>query len=320
MSDRGDGATRSPFFPSQAVVLILVVHCVLLAGCSGPDEAPRTDPQYGALVTAAEGRFAAGQTERAVDSYGRALQRARAMDDDAAISDCAYNLAACLLSLGELDKARDYLLEARCAAERGGRSRLDALLLDAQIARLQNRAGDVAALCAEISRLADDDDESLWAFQVFLLEARVACDAGAKQESREKLDRALNLLDAIDDHHLRALAALVNGEVLLLEGSPAGAARSFEEQALNLRQGGRYYDMACALLRAGEAFLHASDATGAAECLFRAARSLFAQGEPDAQVAAHSARAAAQRANDPILVGRIDLLLLEIKAAENQSP
>jgi len=271
-------------------------------------------------VTVAEGRFAAGQTEQAVDSYGRALQRARAMDDAGAISDCAYNLAACLMSLGDLDKARDYLLEARCAAKRSGRPRLDALFLEAQVARLQSRAGDVAALCDEILSLADDDDESLWAFQVFLLRARLACDAGAKQESRENLDRALNLLDEIDDHHLRALAALVKGEVLLLDGSHAGAARSFEEQALNLRQAGRYYDMACALLRAGEAFLHASDAAGAADCLFRAARSLFAQGEPDAQVAAQSAHAAARRANDPNLIERIDLLLAEIRAAENQSP
>jgi len=321
MRERRDATLTIPCSSIPAVLAILLALGLLSAGCSGPEEVPRTDPQYGALVIAAEGRFAAGQTGQAVESFGRALQRARAMDDPAAISDCAYNLAACLLSLGDLDGACVYLLEARHAAERNGRTRLDALLLEAQIARLQGRTVDAAALCDEIlSGAGDDDDETLWQIEVSLLQARLACGAGATLDARAHYDRAANHLDEIDDPHLRAEAALTEGEVLLLEGSHAAAARSFEAQARSLRRAGRYGDMAYALLRAGEASLDASDPAGAADSLFRGARSLFAQGEPGAQAAAQSARAAAQRANDPNLLERIDLLLLEIDEAKNQSP
>jgi len=288
-------------------------------GCAGPDAVPRIDPQYGALVDAAEARYAAGQIEKAAHSYARALQRARAMDDAAAIGDCAYNLAACVLSAGDLDKARNYLLEARRAMERSGRPALDVLFLEAQVARLQNRTGDAAALCDRILILAADDGDPTWPFQVYLFEARLACDAGEKRTARQKLDVASDLLEEIDDPHLRARAALVTGEVLLLEGSHGEAARSFEAQATNLREAGRYHDMACGLLRAGGAFLDADEPVRAADCLFRAARSLFALDDATARDTAETARAASLLANDADLTQRIDSLLSEMNAAREEN-
>ncbi len=75
------------------------------------------------LSAAATGQqgFARGDYEQAADQYRRALARARRQDEPSLVGDQAYNLAVCLLAMGQINEAGERLVESE--ASRNGRER-----------------------------------------------------------------------------------------------------------------------------------------------------------------------------------------------------
>lgn len=118
--------------------MLLVCGCLtLIVGCRGGAQTKQVDSQIEQQAKAAVEAYAEGKDDVAILRYRRALKRAWALDDPVEIGSNAYNLAACLASVGWYEAARDCLAESRAELHRAGHSEADAWLLEAKIARSQ---------------------------------------------------------------------------------------------------------------------------------------------------------------------------------------
>jgi len=122
---------------------------------------------------------------------------------------------------------------------------------------------------------ASPDESDL--FQATLLKGTIAC-------QQDDPARARTVLAEADQHHVTNAALLaarerLAGNIFLLEGNPAEAAPAFDRAAALFQKARHYRDMALTLRRAGEAYQEAGDTQRAEDRLFRAQRSLAAQGE-----------------------------------------
>src|SRR5438105_6691154 len=128
----------------------------LLLGCGTPKKppapGPATDPALTQLTSSARLAYDRGDADLAATFYGRALDRARAMDEPKAIANAAYNLAASQIRLAAYAQARLSLAESLAEAKRGGDRFLDIQLLDAKAAVLQ---GDPSGAGATLEQVLD---------------------------------------------------------------------------------------------------------------------------------------------------------------------
>lgn len=297
------------------VVLLTVCLAGLLpASCSGPEPRQEGDSEFLHLTEAAQEAFCAGRAERAAVLFRQARQRAWILDDAAAMGDAAYNLAACLLSLGEADPARLYLAEALDQARRTGSSPADALLLDAEAARLQGKSAEADQICLQVLSLPDRMAAESRRLQAMLLRARLACDSGAAEEAVARLEEADDLLSDVRLPRLTAAAARLEGEVHMMAGAWGKAGDAFDREAGSWKEAGIHREMAGALVRAGECYKDAGEPGRAVDRLVRATRSLFAQGEKTtALVYAELSLDTAEQAGDEAAVRRCQALLDEVR-------
>ncbi len=252
------------------IVLALLAH----VGCATSPTVPPQDQELSRTSDLARAAFEDGAVARALDLYRKALTRATAMDDAPAIGNAAYNLALCQILLGQLEQASAALAEARAACQRSGSNPADVLLLEATVAQRQGRLEQALSLADQV-RAASPDENDL--FQATLLKGTIACQQDDPAGARTALVEA-------DKHHVADAALLaarerLAGNILLLEGNPAEAAAAFDRAVALFRTAKHYRDMALALRRAGEAYQQAGDTRCAEDRLWRARRSLAAQGE-----------------------------------------
>ncbi len=227
--------------------------------------------QAGNLARAA---FEEGATAKAIDLYRKALNRARAMDDATEIGNAAYNLALCHIILGQLDQASASLAEAKAAFRRNRSNPADVLLLEATVAQRQGKMELALSLADEVLSASPDEN---YRFQASLLKGTIACEQDDPARARTALVEA-------DKHHvtdapLLAARERLAGNILLLEGNPAEAAEAFDRAAVLFQEAKHYRDMALTLRRAGQAYQEAGETQRAEDRLFRANRSLAAQGK-----------------------------------------
>ncbi|HBA82992.1 MAG TPA: hypothetical protein DCZ95_02755 [Verrucomicrobia bacterium] len=248
-----------------------------LSGCSSPGPARQTDPDIATAASSARLAFDQGQIERAAGLYSRGLTKARSMDDSFEIANNAYNLAACMMTLGRPEEARPLLQEAEREALRAGAARSDIRLMQAAAAQSLGQADEARTILKEV---LSNSDRPEYRAQAFILEIRMACDAGdvAAAESRLKDLQGLRL-DKKDNVLLQAEIEGLQGRLAGMKNQPGEAAGFMDRQADLLRQGGKFRDMAQALGRAGEWHGQAGQWPAAWDRAYRAARSLFAQGD-----------------------------------------
>ncbi len=252
----------------------IALTLVMLVGCATPPTGPRKDKELSRTSDLARAAFEDGATARAIDLYSKALNRAIAMDDATEIGNAAYNLALCQIILGQLDQASASLAEARAAFQRSGSNPADVLLLEATIAQRQGKLEQALSLADQVLAASPDEDDL---FQATLLKGTIACQQNDPARAKAALTEA-------DKHHVANAALLaarerLAGNVFLLEGNPAEAAAAFDQGAALFQKAKHYRDMALTLRRAGEAYREAGDTQRAADRLFRAQRSLAAQGK-----------------------------------------
>jgi len=252
----------------------IALTLLTLVGCATSPTAPPKDKELSRTSDLARAAFQDGATARTVDLYGKALNRARAMDDATEIGNAAYNLALCHIILGQLDQASALLAEATAAFKRNGGNPTDVLLLEATIAQRQGRLEEALSLADQVLSASPDENDL---FQAMLLKGTIACDQDDPALARTALAEA-------DKHHVTNAALLgarerLAGNIFLLEGNPAEAAAAFDRAAALFQKAKHYRDMALTLRRAGEAYREAGDTQHAEDRLFRAKRSLAAQGE-----------------------------------------
>lgn len=260
----------------RAVSHVTVLCLLFLLGCSSSRPARTVDPELSRTALSARRAFDRGQVEHAARLYARALNQARSMDDASEIANNAYNLAVCRVVLGDYDKAKDLLKEARGEYERGGESPAD---LDLLLAKIALREGDPDAAGPLIDSALQAELTPAERLDFIILKARVALSRGEIDAARADLEEVRDRME--DDAGLlqRAEVAGLAGEILAREGDPSAAAEEFDRRADLLREGDRYGEMALAEKRAGEAWREAGKPAEAAERFFRAARSLHAQGD-----------------------------------------
>jgi tetratricopeptide (TPR) repeat protein len=253
-----------------ALTLLTLVGCAT----SPTSTAPPKDKELSRTSDRARAAFEDGETAKAIDLYGKALDRAFVMDDATEIGNAAYNLALCHIILGQLDRANTALADAKAAFARSGSTPADVLLLEATLAQRQGRLEQALSLADQVLSASPDESHR---FQVALLKGTVAC-------GQDDPARARTALAEADQHHVTNVALLAArerlvGNIFLLEGEPAEAAAAFDRAAALFQQAKHYRDMALTLQRAGQAYQEAGDTQHAEDRLFRAKRSLAAQGQ-----------------------------------------
>ncbi len=115
---------------------LAVLALGLLAGCASPPAAQFTDGDWVSQSTTGRGSYDRGDYRRAADAYGRAEQRARALDDADALAVAAVNRAVCLLAEG---KAREAL------------AGVDEALADARVSKARQAELKVAGARASVA-------------------------------------------------------------------------------------------------------------------------------------------------------------------------
>jgi hypothetical protein len=284
------------------LMLVFVVTGCSSDGAKGPPMAS-LDREMLADSAAAQQAFARGAYDQAADQYRRALARARLQDEPAFIGDQSYNLAICLIASGQIEEARDRLIESEAAMRKANLPLADVLLVAARLAyRRADKADDAQSRPVEAHRI-----------QVALLRAEIACDRGDATMGSEQLAQA-RALPGIAAPGLGAGASRIAARLQSLRGEPLAAAQSYDEEARLQRQVHRYPDMAKALLNAAAAYAKASQPALAADRAYRAAASLWAREKAAEALAALDSAATWATAADDAAQGRlIEALRADIK-------
>jgi tetratricopeptide (TPR) repeat protein len=284
----------------------------LLAGCASPP--PRvTDREVLRTAGLGHGAFERGQFAVAADQYRESLARARLIDDPAAIGDGAYNLAACLVALGDTEQAKALLREARAEFRRAGSAGVaEAWLLEARAARDQGR-GEEARRALDEAAAAAAGERSDLAPRIDVMRAALSCDAKDAETARTAIERAKKEESRLSPAS-RGELSMAEGRLARMDGRPAEAAAAFDRAADAFRRAGLYREMAAALAQCGECFRDAGDLDRAGERFFRAGRSLFAQGDLTAALKqAEAALSATAKSRDEDLKRRILDLVARIR-------
>ncbi len=309
---------RQTLSVAVAFYLCGLVSFLMLTSCttSARPKEEAIDAEFAAAMSAGRVAFDQGLTEQAATLYQRALQRARVMDSAAAIGDAAYNLAACHIQLGQFEKARFLLAEAKAEVLSVQGDISDILLVEAKAARLQGQPDEALALTEQVLSDAEATSTNNHRVQAHLLRGQMACDQNDAALATRELQMAAKFAAGVSDSGLHAGLSRLAGRVHLIKKEPVRAAREFDREAFLLQQAKQYAQMASALQSAAESYLIAGNYRLAADRYFRAARSSFAQGQNSAALKlGNLALSAADDAADQMAVARARALLNEIKTA-----
>jgi tetratricopeptide (TPR) repeat protein len=251
---------------------------LMLVGCGTMKPATKsTDRELNRVSGLARSAYEAGQYEEAVKLYGRALNRARAMDAFGEIGNSAYNLAVSETALGQYDDARIHLREARVALERSRKDPVDTLVLESQVAYRQAKYVEAVELADEGLRSLQKKPNKVAELQLIMLKADVAIEQTNVSLARAFLDSARGQVKKDYPAWLIADEAKMRGQVALLEGGAEEAAQEFDREVGFRKKAKQYGPMSEALVRAGNAYKDAGVFERAADRYLRGARSMKAQ-------------------------------------------
>jgi len=250
------------------------------AGCGGPLPAirPPADAELDRSNSAARAAFDRGVLSEASILYDQSLARARVMDDPREVADAAYNLAACLVGLDELDRARHLLQEAEWDLDRVGGNTDDLILLEAEVARRQGKIAEAQSLTDRLISEPRTNGATGPVVGVYVLRGLLALERHDVTTANRELAAARVAFKDGTDLSISAGITGLSARIALEEKHPADAAQKFDAQAALLQRAALYSEMSWALSHAGDAYLAAGRPDLAADRLYRAARCAFALG------------------------------------------
>ncbi len=295
----------------SGVRLVVALAVVVLAGCASPPPPQFTDADWVSHSTTGRGGYERGDYRRAADAYGRAQERARALDDADALAVAAVNRALCLIAAGEPTPAVAAVNEALADARVSGNRRAELL---AAGARAEAAAGNTEAALNLVGVALKENPSSTIQAQVML--------AGAKAElAKDGPAAAAKILDGLAPKEWSRLPASLRAEETELRARIAAAAERpaeakdlLDDAAAHWKKAGRLPEMARALAEAGRQAKAAGDLAGACDRFWRAARSLWAQGiKPDAVKILEEGVACAEELKDDAASQRLADLFVTFK-------
>lgn len=280
------------------VAAALLAAVLLLSGCGGARTAPHppaADRIYAQSSRAARAAFDGGDYRTARDLYRRALARAYAGNDAAAIADTRYNLAVCLLKLAAYEEGLALVNLAAAELSRTGRGiSPEFTLLEAA---LVYRTGQLDAAWALTDTLLKRPGGLPPAVQgrAYYLRGRMAHERG----DFDGLRAAAGAMGAPEGVALLADRAELHGRLALCEGRWSAAVSQFGETVGLRRELGAYGAMCEALELSARALEAAGEPGEAAIRYLEAGRSAASRG--DGQQARHwleTAAALAEKAGE----------------------
>lgn len=269
-------------FPTFIIFLVGSAALLgLLAGCGSTPPARLVDPELSRLSGAARRAFDRGEIAGASRLYRQGLRRARAMDDTVEIARLTYNLGLCLVVLEHYDEALEYLEEARAEFSREGDIPVDLEVLEAKLALRQGKLAEAEARAGEGLARRGSSISPSDSLQFVLIAAQIDLARNELQPARKKLEEARELFQSLSrpESMLEARLSGLEGELFSADGEFNRAGEAFDRQVDLLQEAAKYREMALALSRAGEAFGKADKPGESSDRFYRAARSLFAQGD-----------------------------------------
>jgi tetratricopeptide (TPR) repeat protein len=289
----------------------------LLCGCRTPKKRrARLDPEIERTTRVARAAFQRGAPQKAIVLYERALKRAKALDDSIQIGQNAYNLAACLVAIGDYPRARLLLKEAAMEFSRAERPNAQVIFLQAKVARLQDQNQEAGVLARAALESVGKTHAPDFRAQVHLLMADLACDNNDSWLAETQLHEVQRILKKVSDSNVIAQYSGVSGRLLLLKSQPLQAALHFDIMANVLSKAGNHREMVDAVVAAAQAYAMAGEPETAADRYFRAARSLYASDRlPRARRTVDKAFSLDDRVSDVDLKEQVDALAGEIDEA-----
>lgn len=259
----------------QARGWVAALALMVAAGCAAP-KAQFTDADWVSHSSTGRGAYERGDYRRAADAYGRAQQRARALDDADALAVAAVNRATCLVAAGQAGDARAAVDEALADARTSAGRRAELLVAGA---RADAALGKPAEALARVDEALKLEPEAALRAQALLARgaawlAKQDSAAASKALAEGMPEKEWSRLPA----SLRAEAAALRAQIAVAEKQPAEAMALQDEAAALWKKAGRLPEMARALAEAGRQAKAADDGAGACDRFWRAARSLWAQG------------------------------------------
>ena len=263
-----NGGTRLGRWMALWVVL-------LAAGCAAP-KAQFTDADWVSHATTGRGAYERGDYRRGADAYGRAQERARALDDADALAVAAVNRAVCLLADGRTQEALDAVREAQG---------------DGRVA--EDRQTELQVVGARASLALGKPDEAMAALAVVLksnppvlLRAQALLTEGAVHlAGNDPAAAAKALFSGLSEKtwaglpaSLRAEQAELLGRIATAQDRAGDAVAQWDEASRLWKKANRLPEMARALAEAGRQAQAAGELSEACDRFYRAARSLWAQG------------------------------------------
>ncbi|TWT95698.1 hypothetical protein [Neorhodopirellula pilleata] len=302
---------------SNLILLFVVVSCL---GCqSGSPDPPKLDSTLARSSEAGRIAYAEGDVDAAIAEYRDAIHRAWLMDDPYEAGTNAYNLAACLITIGDDERAQDWLIDARAELTRANSSVAYTWLLQAKIAQ---EAGHWTEALSMIDRAAcspppcDSDDsgcccngndacddrcvyqipcvgdkfrkkdeiaecEDDFRAQVHLAKARVAAELGDIPTALCHYAKACEIAKEVCSEDLQAELQNVAAMIHLAKEEYLQAAWHFDKEAKHSRLAKNYRVISGALELAAAAYSEAGQYQLAADRLSRVARIWFGRGDMD---------------------------------------
>jgi hypothetical protein len=247
----------------------------MLAGCSTP--APQfTDSEWISHSATGRGNYERGDTRRAADAYAKAARRARALDDADALAVTAVNRAVCLLAEDQAAEAQRGVAEA---------------LADPRVS--PSRRAELGILASRIDLALDQPEQAKQsAMDVLQMDVPPAVKAqallarsAAELALGETAQAAETLAKGLPAKAWKQLPAVFRADRAVQQADLAAAndsakeAAAYQTAAADLyRQADRLSEMAEALAAAGRQNRASGQLPAACDQLYRAARSLWAQG------------------------------------------
>ena len=293
---------------------VAALAVALAAGCAAPPAPRFTDADWVSHVTTGRGAYERGDYRRAADAYGRAQQRARALDDADALAISAVNRATALVAAGQAAEALAGLDEALADARIESVRRAELLVA---AARAEQARGQPAAALVRVAAALELKPAPALQAQALLAQSG----AELAQDDPAAATRALAGMPAKAwaalPESLQAEQAEMRAAIAAAEKKPKDALARQDKAAELWKKAGRLPEMARALAAAGRQALAADDLAGAADRFYRSARSLWAQGlRPEALRVLEEGVSAAERLGDESVAKKMGELFVTFQSAQ----
>lgn len=307
----GVGVQGSAGKPGFRTGWVLAVAAAVLAGCATP-RAEFTDADWVSHVTTGRGCHERGDYRRGAEAYGRAQQRARALDDADALAVAAVNRAVCLVAAGQAQEALAAVDEALADARVSASRRAELQVAGARAAAARGNADEALARAA--AALKTEPGPALRAQAALARAAAELARPDAAAAARALAEGLPEKEWARLPASLRAERAGLRGGIAAAEGRAKDAAAAQDEAAARWKQAGRLPEMARALAEAGRQGRAAGDLAAACDRFWRAARSLWAQGlQTEAAHALEEGVSCAEQLGDEAVAKKMAELLVTFK-------